>query len=296
MAFTYRNPSRSTDPARTLPGVQAIVVGARAYDPRPAISRPSTAPVGRVAAYARHDEYGELRVGLTAVADELRVHGWKARVLADDNALVDREAARRAGLGWYGKNSNLLLPGRGSWFVLGSVLTDAPLPAATELVADGCGSCRRCIDGCPTAAIVAPGVVDARRCLAWLLQRAGTFPHEHRAALGDRIYGCDECQEVCPPNRRPGAGSDRPSGPPWVPLLEVLSAEDEVLLARHGRWYIPDRDPRWLRRNALVALGNVGDPRDPAVMDAIERYRTGDDEVLAEHADWAARQMGVDDA
>jgi epoxyqueuosine reductase len=79
-------------------------------------------------------------------------------------------------------------------------------------------------------------------------------------------------------------------------LLEVLSAEDEVLLARHGRWYIPDRDPRWLRRNALVALGNVGDPRDPAVMDAIERYRTGDDEVLAEHADWAARQMGVDDA
>ena len=95
-----------------------------------------------------------------------RSAGAQARVVADDNALVDREAAVRAGIGWYGKNANVLLPGRGSWFVLGSVITDAPLPASTEPVRDGCGTCDRCITGCPTGAIVEPGVVDARRCLA----------------------------------------------------------------------------------------------------------------------------------
>ena len=125
-------------------------------------------------------------------------------MVADDNALVDREAAYRAGLGWYGKNANLLLPGEGSWFVLGSVVTDAPAapPSRPRRCADGCGTCTRCLDGCPTGAIVAPGVVDARRCLAWLLQVEGAFPREHRVALGDRLYGCDDCQEVCPPNRR----------------------------------------------------------------------------------------------
>ena len=121
-------------------------------------------------------------------------------MVADDNALVDREAAVRAGLGWYGKNSNVLLPGAGSWFVLGTVITDAPLPSSSRL-SDGCGPCRRCLDGCPTGAIVAPGVVDARRCLAWLVQAPGSIPEDFRPAIGDRMYGCDDCQEVCPPNR-----------------------------------------------------------------------------------------------
>src|SRR5438105_6711215 len=161
------------------------------------------------------------------MARRLEVDGWRARVLADDNALVDREAARRAGLGWYGKNANVLLPGAGSWFVLGSVVTDAPLPPADHEVPDGCGSCTRCLDGCPTGAIVAPGVVDARRCLAWLVQQPGSFPVELRAALGDRIYGCDDCQEVCPPNHRAerdgrllGHHADA-DDEAWVPLLEV---------------------------------------------------------------------------
>jgi epoxyqueuosine reductase len=314
MAFTYRNPSRSTDPDRALPGVAALVVAARAYD-HDAPRRPSRPAVGRVAAYARTDHYGALRAGLGRVADRLRADGWRCRVVVDDNALVDREAAYRAGLGWYGKNANLLLPGRGSWVVLGSVLTTAPLPADETRVDDGCGGCRRCLDACPTGAIVAPGVVDARRCLAWLVQAEGDFPTEFREALGDRLYGCDDCQTVCPINRqsdrvhrrnrpRSGAG-DHPGAPArlsapdalgdsaFVDLVELLAASDDELMARHGRWYVPRRDPRYLRRNALVVLGNVGAPGDPAVVETLRRYCADPDPMLREHARWAAGRVSA---
>jgi epoxyqueuosine reductase len=296
MAFTYRRPARSTDPSATVAGARSLVVGARSYrrgrpGPRP------TGPAGRVARYAWDDTYAPLRAALDAVAQRLERDGWQARVVADDNALVDREAAYRAGLGWYGKNANVLLPGRGSWFVLGSVITDASLPPSPAPVQDGCGSCTRCIDACPTGAIVAPGVVDARRCLAWLVQAPGDFPLEHREALGDRMYGCDDCQEVCPPNRRADRAdrtepetSDSP-GQPWVPLLWVLGASDEELLERCGRWYIPQRDPRYLRRNALVALGNAGDPTDTAVRATVDRYLSDPDPMLRRHAEWAAMRL-----
>jgi epoxyqueuosine reductase len=269
-------------------------------------------PVGAVARYAWTDHYRALREGLQVVALSLKAEGWRARVLADDNALVDREAARRAGLGWYGKNANLLLPGQGSWFVLGSVVTDAPLVSeGPEPVADGCGSCRRCLDGCPTDAIVAPGVVDARRCLAWLLQVEGPFPHEHRVALGDRLYGCDDCQEVCPPNRRrsrrgadgadradrasQGSGDEGEALEAEVDLLGLLAASDDELLDRHGRWYVPRRQARYLRRNALVVLGNVADPADPAVAVALRKALADDDPLVRGHAVWAVRRLGRTD-
>jgi epoxyqueuosine reductase len=236
---------------------------------------------------------------LGVVAARLRVDGWRARVVADDNALVDREAAYRAGLGWYGKNANLLLPGEGSWFVLGTVITDAPLAPAEARVADGCGTCTRCLEGCPTGAIVAPGVVDARRCLAWLVQVEGAFPREHRVALGDRLYGCDDCQEVCPPNRRVdrtvAATRADPSAQVTVDLVDLLEATDDELLARHGRWYIPRREARYLRRNALVVLGNVADGRDPRVVGALRRALAASDGLVRAHAVWAARRLGRDD-
>jgi epoxyqueuosine reductase len=344
MDFTYRRPVRSTTPSGLVEGAAAIVVGARRHESIPPPRPDPRGPYGAVARYAWTDNYGLLKAALGMVAAHVRRNGYRARVLADDNGLVDREVAHRAGLGWFGKNANLLRPGAGSWFVLGSVVTSAPLPVNESPVADRCGACRRCIDGCPTAAIVAPGVIDAGRCLAWLVQAPGTFPRAHREALGARIYGCDDCQEVCPPNQRAdaarararpvharsaqdgpaqdgpaqdepalaGPASDDPDAPhdraadryapddpgrieAWVSLLDLLEADDETLLARHGRWYIAGRDPRWLRRNALIAVGNVADPADPDVAGALVRYLGDRDPMLRAHAVWACRRLGRDD-
>jgi epoxyqueuosine reductase len=297
MAFTYRNPDRATDPERLLAGARSLVVGARSYI-RAAPARPS-GPVGQVARYAWTDHYAPLRAALGVVAERLRADGHRARVVADDNGLVDREVAYRAGIGWFGKNANVLVPGRGSWFVLGAVVTSAELPAAPEPVADGCGTCRRCLDGCPTGAIVAPGVVDAARCLAWLVQKPGSFPRHLRPALGDRVYGCDDCQTVCPVNARSARDANEPAAvegdEAWVSLLELLALDDASLMRRYGRWYIPQRDPRWVRRNALVALGNSADGTDPDVAATVAAMLETADPILRAHAVWAARQLGRED-
>ena len=296
MQFTYRNPERSTDPARHLPEARSLVVGALSYL-RNADGTELMEPAGRVARYVWEDHYRDLRGKLGVVADVLDRAGWRSRILVDDNALVDREAAHRAGLGWYGKNANLLLPGRGSWFVLGSILTDAPLPASQPLE-DGCGTCTRCLTSCPTDAIVEPGTIDANRCLAWLVQAKGSFPPEFREALGDRMYGCDDCQEVCPPNRRQARQAVHLSSParrPWVPLLEILAADDDTLLDRYGVWYIPGREARYLRRNALIALGNSADGTDADVVAAVSAALAADDEIVRSHAVWAAKRLGLTD-
>ncbi len=341
MQFTYRRPERSTDPQVTLPGAAALVVGACRYerdegatpvgrdasrrrevpdDPdgrdrrrphgagedetggAPVAVLPDRRPRARVAMYSWVDHYRVLRDALGAVADHLLRCGWRAQVVADDNALVDRAAAVRAGLGWYGKNTNVLLPGAGSWFVLGSVLTDAPLTAGRPTptpVEDGCRSCQRCLTACPTGALVGPGQLDARRCLAWLVQAPGVFPREYREALGDRLYGCDDCQTSCPVNRvaterHPPPAAER-GAQPTVDILWLLSADDHQLMASLGRWYIPGRQPRYLRRNALIALGNTGDPTNPDVVAAVTRALSDDDPIVRAHAVWAAARLGRPD-
>lgn len=312
MAFTYRNPQRSTDPAASMAEVASLVVGARSYlrasPPRP------EGYVGQVARYSWSDQYRPLRSALGRLADRLRQEGYKAMVLADDNALVDRAAALRAGLGWAGRNTNVLLFGSGSYFLLGSVLTDAPLAQAPHQDGQGfpqeeepspspgrsgCGSCRRCLEACPTGALLGEGVLDARRCLAWLLQAPGPFPPEMREALGGRIYGCDDCQEACPPNRlqlrrkpppAPEAGAEA-----WVDLLWVLEASDQDLEARLGRWYVARRQWRHVRRNALVALGNVGDGSDPALQRVLVEALKDPDPLVRGHAVWTAWRLGRTD-
>lgn len=298
MSFTFRDPRRSTEPQRLLRRASSIVVGALAYaEPWP--DRPD-GPAARVARYAWRDHYADLRGALDQGADVLRASGHRAMVIADQNGLVDRAAAHRAGIGWWGRNANLLVPGAGSWFVLGSIVTDGSLPPSDGPVEDGCRSCTRCIPACPTGAIVDDGVIDARRCLAWLVQDTGVFPRAHRAALGDRLYGCDDCQDACPPGRRtitdavPVTLSAGPSEA-WVDVLDLLAATDDALLDRHGRWYIPRRQPRYLRRNALVVLGNIGDPSDPRVVAALDRHLDHDDALLRAHAVWACARLGLHD-
>jgi epoxyqueuosine reductase len=298
MAFTYGKPARSADPGRHLAGAQAIVVGARRYHRRE-VGAPATGVYGRVARYAWREPYSDLRVGLRAIADRLEQDGWATLVLVDDNRLIDRAAAYRAGLGWFGKNTNLLLSGRGSWFVLGAVLTDAPLPAIDEPVQDGCGACTACQPACPTGALDEAGVLDARRCLAWLLEAPGTFPVQFRVALGDRLYGCDDCQEACPPNRleirrRPSPPAE-PEDEAWVDVLALLEADDDTLLVRFGRWYIPRRRPEYLRRNALVVLANVGDGGDMRTEAVLRGALNHGAAVVRAHAVWAARRLGRDD-
>jgi epoxyqueuosine reductase len=291
MKFTYKNPVRSTDPRASMPDAASVIVGARSYlEPEP--ERPDF-PAGRIARYAWRDHYQPLRDGLWAMAQHLRAAGFKAVVFADDNSMVDREVAYQAGIGWFGKNANLLLPGQGSYFVLGSVVTTAVLASADAPMADGCGGCKRCFDGCPTDAIIAPGVLDANRCLAWLAQKPGVFAPEFRVALGTRIYGCDACQEVCPPNVRFGRAVDRTEPQVWVDLVDLLTIDDDTLIARHGRWYIADREPRWVRRNALIALGNAGVVNDDVVA-VLTRYLRAPDEVLRIHAAWAALVLGLE--
>ncbi len=307
MSFTYRNPERSTDPGRVVAGAAAVVVGARRYQLASPLEpfehassgdgpHESDGPTAAIARYAWIDHYAPLRDSLKSVSTSLREQGWKTVVLADDNSIVDREIAWLAGIGWFGKNANLLLPSAGSWFVLGCVVTNAPLTVNDAPMADGCGGCRRCLDGCPTGAIIAPGVVDAHRCLAWLLQKPGIFPADYRAALGDRIYGCDDCQEVCPPNIR--FGRTREPAAPVVDrlnVLDLLTIDDRELIDLVGRWYIHDRQPRWVRRNALVVLGNAGDGRDPRTVAVMSRYLADADPMLRAHATWTARRLGRDD-
>ena len=303
MGFTYRNPSRSTDPNTAVEGARSIIVAARSYH-----SDQPDHPGGisaRVARYAQDDHYTPLRQALQKIALRLRADGYRAVVFVDENNVVDREVAYRAGLGWFGKNANILLPGAGSFFSLGSIVTTAVLAPAAQPAPDGCGTCRACFDECPTQAIVADGVIDARRCLAWLVQKPGVFPREFRVALGDRLYGCDDCQTSCPPtvrlHTRHHARIAPIAGPgAFVDVIELLNESNESLLEKYGSWYLADRDPRWLRRNGLIILGNIApvnnSARENSVMSPVEqvlrRYLRDIDPMLRLHALWAAVRLG----
>ena len=288
MRFTFFRPEKSTEPHRLVEGARSIVVAGMSY----AHGEPM-APGGaaaRVARYAWVDHTGHLKSALAQVAQRLRRDGHRATVFADDNAVVDREVAWLAGLGWYGKNANLITPGAGSMHVLGCIVTTADLPRSIP-VNDGCGTCSRCLPACPTDAIVAPGVIDARRCLSWLLQKPGVFAHEFRVALGDRIYGCDDCQTACPFNRR-ASGATPDGATTHLGVVEALAASDSWLDAATDRWWVHERDLTWVRRNLLIVLANTGDPRDAAVEETVVRYLSHEREELRAHAVWAAARLG----
>ena len=285
MRFTMARPDVSCHPESLLPGAKTVVSAALCYY---ADEPPLEPGEGRLPRYTWFDAYAELREKLDELGRRL---GGQYQVLVDDNAHVDREAAARAGVGFYGKNTLLITRRHGSWVVLGTLVTDVEVEATPRLELD-CGSCTLCIEACPTGALDEPGVLDSTKCLSYWTQAAEPIPEDYRAELGSQVYGCDICQDVCPWNRgieKRRAGQAPPEGAePHVSLVDWLAAHDEELVDRYDRLFVPRKDARYLRRNALVALGNTGSAKH---RDAIEPYAEHHDPLLREHATWALAQF-----
>ena len=287
MQFTMAKPEVSCHPEKLLPGARTVVSAALCYY-APAPEQP--AGTGRLPRYTWRHAYAELREKLDALG---RTLGGEYRVLVDENDHVDREAAARSGVGFYGKNTLLITRRHGSWVVLGTLVTEAALDATPPLGAD-CGECRLCIEACPTGALDEPGVLDATRCLSYWTQSRRPIPAEYRAPLEDRVYGCDICQDVCPWNRGiEKRRTDEAHGEAFVSLVDWLEADDAELRARYDRLYFPRNDPRFLRRNALVAAGNIGGESERR---AVAPYADSDDPLLREHAAWALERILERDA
>ena len=285
MRFTMARPEISCHPETLLPGAKTVVSAALCYyAPGPELGPGE----GSLTRYTWSDRYAELREKLDELGRRL---GGRYRVLVDANQHVDREAAARSGVGFYGKNTLLITRHHGSWVVLGTLVTDVELEPTAPLDA-GCGSCTLCIDACPTGALDEPGVLDSTRCLSYWTQAPEPVPESYREPLGSSVYGCDICQDVCPWNRgvekRRSADRPPPDAEPTVSLVEWLEADGDALVERYDRLYVPRNDVRYLRRNALVAAGNVGGEREAA---AVRRHAEGDDTLLREHAEWALARI-----
>ena len=321
MAYMARNAPRSPQPQAVVPEARALVVVGLYYgEAVPGKSRTRDAeelswehrgaapaehpdgPRGRISRYAWGEDYhAVMEPGLRRVAAFLRARGARvARYYVDTGPVIDRAAARRAGIGWYGKNTMIITRGRyGSWVFLGEILTDLPLPPDRP-AAGSCGTCRICLDACPTGAIVAPYTVDARRCISYLtIEHRGPIPREMRPVIGDHIFGCDICQTVCPHNAktlarshpefapRPGVGAR----PDLIPLLNI---SDDGFRRRFRGSPITRTKRRGLRRNVAVALGNAGDPGAvPALLVALA---DDTDPLVQGHAAWALGRIGTESA
>ena len=285
MRFTMARPETSCHPERLFEGARTVVSAAWCYyarEPERGLDE------GRLPRYAWYDAYSELRPRLDELGRRL---GGRYRVLVDSNDHVDREAAVRAGVGFYGKNTMVITRNHGSWVVLGTLVTEAEIETPPPLELD-CGSCRLCVDACPTGALDEPGTLDATKCLSYWTQAPETIPEEFRSELGASVYGCDICQDVCPWNRgveKRRRDHDVPDGAtPAISLREWLTSDSHALVQDFDRLYVPRNDGRWLRRNALVAAGNVG---TASLVDVVEKYKESDDAVLSETAEWALARM-----
>lgn len=297
LRFTYKDPARAADVRRSFPWAESIIVVSWPYMPAAGDPGPGTPATGRIARFAAEDQYRGLRGALSTIEEHLLTEDWRAMPIVDDDRLVDRAAAVRAGVGWWGKSSMVLDPRSGPWLLLGSVITDALLDR-TEPVSRDCGTCTACIPACPTGAIVEPGVLDASLCLAHWTQSGGVIPRHLRSAMGDRIYGCDECLAACPPGQKAMPGG--PVGPGRIDLLQFLALDDAGLLATYTNFYVPKNKPRFLRRNALVALGNAtATARTGATEEELAEtlavlagYLGSPDEIYRIHAAWAIGRVG----
>jgi epoxyqueuosine reductase len=294
MAWLRTQRAERLDPARLLPGVQSVVAVALAYHAGDAPGAPEGA--GDVARYARgRDYHAVVKKKLRALVADLAAADPGARAVPTCDVLpvMEKAWAERAGIGWIGKNGCLITVDHGSWVVLGTVLLDRALePDAPH--PDRCGSCEACLPACPTQAFPRPGVVDARRCISyWTIERRGEIPAELVGRLGRWVFGCDDCQTVCPWNAAARPGSDpellpRP-GREAIPLDDLLLLTEEEYRQRF--WGTSLARARWdgLVRNALLAAGREGDRRRA---EAVRRHLASPFPGVRAAAEWAAARLG----
>jgi len=298
MDYMHAHGDKRYRPERLIEGTLRVISVRMDYFPPDAanaeqvLREPS---LGYISRYALGRDYHRLmRKRLQRLADRIRQQAGKfaCRVFVDSAPVLEKALAEKAGLGWIGKHTNLISRDAGSWFFLGEIYTDLPLPLEPVETASHCGTCRACIDICPTRAIVAPWRLDARRCISYLtIELRGAIPLEFRAAIGNRIYGCDDCQLVCPWNRfsRPaseaGFFSRHPLDAP--DLVELFGWDEATFLQRtEGSAIRRIGYQRWLR-NIALALGNAGDVR---ARQALAARRGSSGELVDEHIEWALQQ------
>lgn len=300
MDYLARGAEKRRDTRLPVEGAKSAIVVGMDYGGRE--------PSGPVARYARGDDYHDVMV------ERLReLHRWIERELGhsvagkayvDTGPILERDLARRAGLGWFGKNTMLINPRIGSFFFLGQLLLDLELTPDEPFAADHCGTCRRCIEACPTGALTEPGVMDATRCVSYLtIELKGAIPEELRAGVGELLYGCDVCQSCCPWNVR--FSNALPEDSPFQPrgalagkdarqlARELLEMTQEKFSAAFKRSPMKRAKLHGLKRNAAVALGNVGTADD---VDVLTRGLDDPEPLVREHAGWALGRRGVSGA
>ena len=300
MHYLERGTEKRRDTRRPVDGARSAVVVAMGYGGRE--------PSGPVARYARGDDYHDVMVSRLRALHR-HVEQWvgtsvRGKAYVDTGPVLERDLARVAGLGWFGKNTMLINPRLGSFFFLGTLLLELDLTPDAAFDAERCGTCTRCLDACPTDALIEPGVLDARRCISYLtIELTGTIPRELREAVGDHVYGCDICQDVCPWNVR--FATALPNDSPYAPRPAVsgrdarslarslLSMTQADLSAAFRRSPMKRAKLRGLKRNAAVVLGNVGRVEDVA---ALVAALSDEEAIVRQHAAWALGRVGGSEA
>ena len=312
MEYLSRHADARRHPESMLQDVKSVVMVALNYknapresgrDPRESLRssrgldmQRSTGGLGRVSIYAGGADYHDvLRAKLKALLAwvQTQAPGARGRAVIDTAPLLERDFARRAGLGWFGQNTMLLDKKLGSYFFLGALLLDIDLNADPPFATSHCGTCTRCLDACPTDAFVGPYQLDARRCISYLtIELRGPIPEDLRPGMGDWIFGCDVCQEVCPWNRKSPAGSEPAFAPsvigPRADLEELLSLDDDAFRTRFRNSPVWRTGRAGLLRNAAIALGNLGDAR---ALPALERALADPSPLVREAAAWAIARL-----
>ena len=299
MSYMEKHGTRRSRPQELLPGTLRVISVRMDYYPpdcENADSVMNKPELGYISRYALGRDYHKvLRKRLQKLVDKISTEtgAFGYRVFTDSAPVLEKALAEKAGVGWIGKHTNILNTEAGSWFFLGEIYTDLPLPANPHAPESHCGTCQACIDICPTQAIVAPYELDARRCISYLtIEHHGIIAEEFRTAMGNRIYGCDDCQLVCPWNKfsTPTQETDfftrHPLDAP--DLIELFEwDEEEFLRQTEGSAIRRIGHSKWLR-NIAIALGNA--PYSEKIVTALEQKRPYINEMVAEHIDWALQQ------